>query len=204
MFVLLRWCGPQGVWLLTLRWLFALALGFGLAVVALRPGALAQSVQPEGIEVTGLAVARADQGLALDFSARIWPNHTVEDALQRGIAVYFVAEAAVYRPRWYWRDERVSRVSRNWRVSYQPLTNTWRVGSGGLSQTVASQSEALSLVSRISGWRITEPARLAADQRYYVEFSYRLDTSQLPRPMQLSVGGLNEWALEFERTMAVE
>ncbi len=202
MFVVLRWCGPQGVWLLTLKCL--LVLGFGLAVAALRPGALAQSVQPEGIEVTALSAARLDQGLSLDFSARIWPNRTVEDALQRGIAVYFVAEAAVYRPRWYWRDERVSRVSRNWRVSYQPLTNTWRVGSGGLSQTVASQSEALSLVSRISGWRITDAARRAADERYYVEFSYRLDTSQLPRPMQLSVGALNEWALEFERTMAVE
>jgi hypothetical protein len=202
MFVVLRRCGLQGVWLLTLKWMLLIMLG--LAAAAFRPGAWAQSAQAEGIEVTALAVARLDQGLSLDFSARIWPNHTVEDALQRGIAVYFVAEAAVYRPRWYWRDERVSRVSRNWRVSYQPLTNTWRVGSGGLSQTVASQSEALSLISRISGWRITDAARLAADERYYVEFSYRLDTSQLPRPMQLSVGALNEWALEFERTMAVE
>jgi Domain of unknown function (DUF4390) len=202
MFVVLRQCGPHGVWLLTLKWLLLIVIG--LAAVAFRPGARAQSAQPEGIEVTALSVARLDQGLSLDFSARIWPNRTVEDALQRGIAVYFVAEAAVYRPRWYWRDERVSRVSRNWRVSYQPLTNTWRVGSGGLSQTVASQSEALSLISRISGWRITEGGRLAADERYYVEFSYRLDTSQLPRPMQLSVGALNEWSLEFERTMAVE
>lgn len=199
-----RWAAP---WRKSLR-----ALTVSLIVITVILGlfagaagkARAQSATPEGVEVSNLSVARTDQGLTLDFAARIWPNRTVEDALQRGIPVYFIAEAVVYRPRWYWRDERVSRVSRSWRVSFQPLTSSWRVGSGGLSQTVGSQAEALALVSRFSGWKITDSGHLPVDQRFYVEFAYRLDTSQLPRPMQLSVGALNEWALEFERNLTVD
>lgn len=180
-------------------------LAAALLALAVVPGhAQAPAPLPEGIEVNHLEVQHGEGGLTLDFGAKVWPNRTVEDALQRGIAVYFVAEATVYRPRWYWRDERIARVSRSWRVSYQPLTSTWRVGYGGLSQTVSSQTEALGLASRIVGWKLADAQRLGPDEQYYVEFSYKLDTSQLPRPMQLNVGALNEWSLEFERTLRVE
>jgi hypothetical protein len=67
--------------------------------------------------------------------------------------MYFVAEATLLRNRWYWRDERVARVSRSWRLAYQPLTGTWRVGLGGLNQNHATLAEALAVVSRSGGWR---------------------------------------------------
>ena len=40
--------------------------------------------------------------------------------------------------------------------------------------------------------------------RYYVEFSFKLDTSQLPRPMQFGIGGQADWTLGVERTLRVE
>jgi hypothetical protein len=40
----------------------------------------------------------------LEFAARLELPRAVEDALQRGVPLYFVAEAQLLRSRWYWRD----------------------------------------------------------------------------------------------------
>jgi Domain of unknown function (DUF4390) len=176
-------------------------LGLALAVVLLlaMPPARAQ-----GIELASLQVGRNDGALVLDFNVRINLSRAVEDALQRGVPVYFVAQADLYRNRWYWRDDRMARVSRTWRLAYQPLTGSWRVGIGGLNQTFASQAEALSAMSRIANWRLADAAQIDPDSRHYVEFSFRLDTTQLPSPMQISLPGSADWALGVERTVRVE
>lgn len=177
-----------------------------LAMLAALGVALLLAVAPvraQGVELGALDLRRsADNGLTLDFSTRLTLSRAMEDALQRGVPLYFVAQATVFRGRWYWRDERVSRVTRNWRLAYQPLTGTWRVSLGVLGQSHASLGEALAVVSRVGGWRLAEPGALEAGERYYVEFSYRLDTAQLPRPMQFGAG--NDWALAVERTLTVE
>jgi hypothetical protein len=160
--------------------------------------------QAQGVEVLQLELSRAEGGLQLDFNLRPNLSRAVEDAMQRGIPLYFVAQAGVYRPRWYWRDERVARVSRNWRLSYQPLTGGWRVSLGELNQNVASAAEALALVSRAVRWRIAEADQIEAGERYYVEFSYRLDSSQLPRPMQLDLGAQSDWHLSLEKTLKLD
>lgn len=174
------------------RWLVA-ALLWLLASTA----ALAQ-----GVDLTSLELKRRDGALVLDFSARLTLPRAVEDALQRGVPMYFTAEAAVYRQRWYWRDERIDRVSRTWRLAYQPLTGTWRVGLGGLSQSHATLGEALAVLAAVGGWRLADAAALDPDARHYVEFSYQLDTAQLPRPMQIGIGG--DWSLGVQRTLQVE
>ena len=118
--------------------------------------------------------------------------------------MYFVADALVLRNRWYWRDERVARVSRSWRLAYQPLTTNWRVVIGAIGQTYATLPEALGAVSRLSGWRLAELAALDPDARHYVEFSFRLDTTQLPGPMQIGLTSQGDWTLRIERTLRLE
>lgn len=162
------------------------------------------SAQAQGIELAVLAAQRQDGELSLDFDARMSLPRSVEDALQRGLPVYFVAQAALYRSRWYWRDERVVRVQRSWRLAYQPLTSTWRVGFGGFNQNFPTLAEALSVVSRSSRWKLADVSQLDPDSRYYLEFSYRLDQSQLPSPMQIGVGGQAEWVLGVERTLRLD
>lgn len=156
-----------------------------------------------GIEVLALRLQCDDGGLTLDFSPRITLSRTVQDAVERGVPVYFLAQATLLRYRWYWRDERLGRTQRSWRLAYQPLTSTWRVGAGGLSQTFMSLPEALAAI-RLSGWKVAEAAQLEADQRYRVEFSFQLDTSQLPGPMQIGLTAQTDWALGLERLVAVE
>jgi hypothetical protein len=158
----------------------------------------------EAIDLMLLQMQRQDGELTLDFDVRLTLPRAVEDAMQRGVPVYFVAEATLYRSRWYWRDERVARVQRSWRVAYQPLTSTWRVGFGGFNQSFQTLAEAMAAASRSTRWKVAELAQLEADSRHYLEFSYRLDNTQLPSPMQLGLGGQADWVLGVERVLRLE
>ena len=87
-------------------------------------------VWAQNVELPTVRTSRGEGTLDLEFAVRLSLPRAVEDALHRGVPVYFVAEAQLLRNRWYWRDERVARVQRTWRVAYQPLTGNWRVGLG--------------------------------------------------------------------------
>ena len=174
-------------------------LGLGLAATSLPAWASAPA-----IELLTLRLQRADGALSLDFAARIHLSRAVEEALQRGVPVYFTAQAQLLRNRWYWRDERVARVQRTWRLAFQPLTSSWRVGFGGLNQTQATLEEALASLSRLNDWKIADLAQVDPDSRHYVEFSFRLDTSQLPGPMQFGLTTQADWTLGVERTLRLE
>lgn len=138
-------------------------------------------------------------GYALDFEL----SRQVEEALLKGVPIYFVARAEVFRTRWYWRDKRVGVAERNWRLAWQPLTRRYRLSQGSLSQNYDRLDDALAGVQRATRWKIADAAALEADTKQYVEFSFRLDTSQLPRPLQIGVGGQQDWNLAVERLAPV-
>jgi hypothetical protein len=128
----------------------------------------------------------------------------VDDALAKGIPMFFVAEAAIYRDRWYWYDKRVAFASRHMRLSYQPLTRRWRlqvssapIGNSGLvlGQMFDTREEALAAVQRISRWRVAEAADVDSDATHNVDFRFRLDVSQLPRPFQIGAVGQADWII---------
>lgn len=152
-------------------------------------------------ELSMLRLQLAGDELTLEFSVRLALSRAVEDALQRGVPVYFVAEAALWRRRWYWRDERIARVRRTWRLAFQPLTATWRVGLGGLTQSYATLPEALAALSSTGGWPVARLADIDPERRHYVSFSYRLDATRLPSPMQIGITGQSDWVLRVEREL---
>jgi hypothetical protein len=156
----------------------------------------------QGVDLGSLKLTRADGELALEYSARLTLSPSLEEALQRGVPMYFTAQATVWRSRWYWRDERMAKVARTWRVAYQPLTGSWRVSLGGLSQSYGSLSQALVPLSRVSGWKLIDLAQLEPGERHYLEFSFRLDNQQLPLPMQIDVGA--DYKLGIERILRVD
>jgi hypothetical protein len=176
-----------------------LGLGAGVLTGLALPGpALA------GVELTTLQVMRADGALTVEFAAQVSLPRAVEEALQRGVPIYFTAQATLWRNRWYWRDERIARVNRTWRLAYQPLTSSWRVGLGGLSQSYPTLAEAMTVVTRTAQWRLADGSQVDPDSRHYVEFFWRLDTSQLPSPMLIGLTGASDYALGVERTLRLD
>jgi hypothetical protein len=167
------------------------------------------AAQPVAAEVTQLQVERAEDGLLLSAAVRFDLPAVVDDALAKGIPMFFVAEASVLRERWYWYDKRVASAMRHMRLSYQPLTRRWRlqvssapIGTSGLvlGQSFDTREEAMAAVQRISRWRIAEPADVAPDTEHTIEFRFRLDVSQLPRPFQIGAVGQSEWNITAVRS----
>ena len=178
------------------HWLAALLLAAVL-------GLFARSAQADVIELSHLSTQRTEEGLELSFSTRFELTRVAEDAVMKGVPIYFVAEANVLRNRWYWRDARVARASRTWRLAWQPLTRQFKVSTGGLNQSYSTLSDALLSLRGASGWRIADNRELEDEGRFYLEFSYRLDTSQLPRPMQIGLGSPQGWGMSVERSFSL-
>ena len=175
-----------------------------LALLCLWLMLAAPAVQAQGVDVLDLKPRRDEAAVSLDYQLRVTLPHAVEDAALRGVPIYFSAEATLWRSRWYWRDERIARVQRDWRVSFQPLTSTWRVSQGGLGQSFSSLAEAMATITRSIGWRVADARDVDPDSRHSIAFSWRLDTSQLPRPMQIGLtglGGAGDWSVGVERNV---
>lgn len=151
-------------------------------------------------ELAAFAVQRNEDGVSIDYSVNFDLPRGAEEALNKAVPLYFVAEAEVFRDRWYWRDKRIASASRVWRIVYQPLTANYRVTFGGLSQSYPNRAEAFAVIRRGANWKVAEASQIEEGSRHYVEFSFRLDTSLLPRPMQIGIGTQPDWALSVERT----
>ncbi len=161
-------------------------------------------------ELSQLKVERGEDGVYLSAVVEFDLPPVVEDALTKGIPMFFVVEADLYQNRWYWMDRRVASATRTIRLSFQPLTRRWRVNiatglisaSSGLRATLNQNydtlPEALSAVQRLSRWKIADNADVSADVVHKLEFSFSMDLSQLPRPFQIGVAGQKDWTIAVQ------
>lgn len=154
--------------------------------------------------LNSLQLVRADEGLRLSYQARLELPRAADDALHKGVPLYFVAEAALTRGRWYWRDAQVARGQRQWRISYQPLSRQYRLSTGGLHQSFDTLAEALAPLARASGWPLELREELQPGAAYLLRFGLRLDTSQLPAPLQIGLGSGVSLSLERELPLSAE
>lgn len=190
---------PPGAMFARWQWLWTR----WFAAFLLLGSAACWSLLTQAPELSQFKMTRSDEGLLLDVAVRFDLPHPVEDALHKGVPLYFVADASLYHNRRYWRDRRVASASRTWRLSYQPLTRNYRVSFGGLSQSFDNLDDAVTTVSRIGRWKLAEPGQISDSEALYVEFSYKLDTGMLPRAMQIGIGGQPDWNLLIEKTQRV-
>jgi hypothetical protein len=165
--------------------------------------------------VAPLQLARSGGAVLLSTQLDFELPSVVKQALDKGIPIYFVMTAKLLRERWYWTNETLSTTQRHTRLSYHPLTRRWRIstvapepdapGQGlSLDQNFDTLPEALAALRRISGWRIAEDVELSVDAHYLVAFSFELDVSQLPRPLQLGTLGPSDWRLTMSRKQPFE
>lgn len=179
-----------------------------LAWLLLTAGLACAALPARAGEIPMLRLERSGDALLVSAQVRFELPAVVDEALQKGIPMFFVAEAMLLRDRWYWYDKEVASATRYMRLSYLPLTRRWRllvssspVGQAGLAlgQNFESRDEALAAIQRISGWKIADAGDVEIDARHQISLRFRLDTSQLPRPFQIGAVGQSEWNISAAR-----
>ncbi|HEX5338147.1 MAG TPA: DUF4390 domain-containing protein [Gallionella sp.] len=152
------------------------------------------TVYAEGITVNKAEVRLSEEGyqLAADFDINL--NYVVQQALSRGVPLYFVGEFSLTRSRWYWLDEQVFQGAQSIKLSYNVLTRQYRISRGALFQNFASLDEVLRILSRQSSAFIP-PQLLKKDGNYIAAVRLRLDTSQLPKLLQVNALTGKDWDL---------
>ncbi len=122
-------------------------------------------------------------------------NPTLEEALEKGIPLYFVLDFELTRGRWYWLDEKVAQTALVYRVSYNALTRQYRVASGLLTQTFNSLEEVERFIGRITSRPVASADALTKGAKYDAAVRLRLDVNQLPKPFQVNALASREWTL---------
>lgn len=167
----------------------ALLLAFALAASP------ALAAQPHGIEVSRATVLTADDNYLLEADIDVVLSAPLEDALHKGIPLYFLLEFELVRSRWYWFNDKAVVLQRQFRLSYNALTRQYRVGVGAFYQNFPTLKEALQFMSKVRRREDLEPGTLNKGAVYSAALRLRLDTSQLPRPFNLNTLGSREWNL---------
>ena len=170
----------------------AIALAAALALGAWLPAPVAQA-DTIPVKTAELRVEEGEVLLNADFELSL--NPTLEEALNRGIPLYFVLEVEIARPRWYWLDEKVLSTSTTWRVSYAPLSRQYRVSSGLMALSLASLEEVERLISRVTSRPVARASDFQRGARYEAAVRLRLDVAQLPKPFQVDALASREWQL---------
>jgi hypothetical protein len=171
-----------------------LFISFLLALLVLLspPTALAG----EGMDLIDANIEASEEGYRLASSFSVELSRTLEEALMRGVPLYFTLQVQVSRPRWYWFDEVAIKSTRTFRLSYNLLTERYRVSiDGNLHRNFSRLDDMLALLRRPGRWVIADSNALTRDAVYTVSVQFGLDISQLPKPIQVSAMSNNDWRL---------
>jgi len=149
----------------------------------------------EGITPVFAKVEAASDGYLLDaeFDIRFSPG--LEEAVNRGVALYFVVEFELSKARWYWFDEKPVQLSQTYKITYTPLLRQYRLSAGSAYQNFTRFEDIVSALSRVRGWPVADAGALRRQGEYQAAIRMRLDTTQLPKPFQLNAVASRDWNL---------
>ncbi|VVD90262.1 hypothetical protein PCA20602_01586 [Pandoraea capi] len=183
--------------------LLACLLPLLLSVFAL--GYAAPARAENDIQVREARLEPSDGGWTLDARFAFELNSSLEDAVNRGVSLYFTTDFELTRSRWYWFDEKVVNTSQSVRLWFQPLTRQYRVSSnngnsnsGGLQLGFGSLREALALVRNVSGWRVIDKGVVKPGTQYQASVRMRLDNALMPKPFQIDAVNNRDWNLSSD------
>ena len=159
---------------------------------------LARAAGADTIPVKSAELVAEDENVVLNAQFDVSFNPTLEEALQKGLTLYFVLEFELTRPRWYWLDEKVVEQSVQYRVTFSPLTRQYRLQRGLLATELGSLEEVEHLLSRVISRPVVPLDALTKGARYDAAVRLRLDVSQLPKPFQINALASREWSLQSE------
>jgi hypothetical protein len=154
------------------------------------------AVHAGSIEPKRAALTPGEDGYTLSAEFALDLGNRLEDAVARGVPLYFNLEFVLERSRKYWVNEHVTTRSLGYRLAYSSLTRQYRLTTGNLHQNFGSLEEALRVVGRIAALPVLEKDALKNGESYEAAVRLALDRSQLPKPFQ--VDAITDRALQVE------
>jgi hypothetical protein len=155
-------------------------------------------VSAETINIKNAVIRQSEEAYVVDAEFDFNLTPPLETALLRGTPLYFVYETELTRSRSYWFDDTLPTSPVVRRLSYVPLTSSYRVDAGGTVGGGASYvtlDEALRQIRSVRGRTLIEKKELRGGSRYDLAIRLRLDTTQLPKPLQVNTLVSREWTL---------
>lgn len=176
-----------------------LAARLRLALVALLLAMCAPfATFAEGIAVTNATVEQNEDGWQLNADFDVQFSQRLEEAVTRGVPLYFVVEFELSRPRWYWFDEKPVQVAQTYKITYTPLLRQYRLSVGNLYQNFTRFEEVKRVLARVRNWHVADKNAFSREGVYQANLRMRLDTGQLPKPFQLNAIASSDWAPSSE------
>ncbi|HTD04030.1 MAG TPA: DUF4390 domain-containing protein [Undibacterium sp.] len=151
-------------------------------------------------EVTSARIESSDEGYRIVASFSFELSHALEEAITRGIPMYFTTEVELTRPRWYWFDEKAINSSQTVKIGYNVWTRQYTsLTSGNLQQSFPTLEEAIGTVLRPSRWVVAEKAALTNGATYNAAVRLKLDINQVPKqPFLINALNNSDWRLSSD------
>lgn len=150
------------------------------------------------ISLRNVQLVPSEDGYSLAADANINFNTRLEEAVNKGVVLYFAADFELTRPRWYWFDEHVIRRSKTFQLSYHALTRQYRLSTGALHQGYATLEEALLVLSHLRHWQVLDKGEVKPGQTYLAALRLHLDLTQMPKTFQVSALANKDWNLSSD------
>lgn len=155
----------------------------------------------EGIVIKSAEVVLHENAYQLNASFDVSLGHVLEDALLRGVPLIFVTEFELEYPRWYFLNlwnKSIATYENAQKLSYNILTRQYRLSVGALHQNFANLDEALAVIGRTRNRSIGTREAIPLGEVYIAMVRLSLDTSQLPKPLQINALGSKDWNLSSD------
>lgn len=151
----------------------------------------------------------AELNWSVDADVAVTLNPVLIDAVNRGVPLHFVVDLEFLKNRWYWFDEKLALQSKTVRLGYHAVTQQYRVNPGNAHPTTyPSLEEALVAATQLKGWILNDAASAGFQahvkdlqknpDRYELRLRVRLDTAQLPKPLQMNALTNRNWNLSSD------
>ena len=159
----------------------------------------ADTAQAEGIRIKNVDLVAAGGGYEISVDSEITLNPTLEQALEKGIILYFVFKYSLVDVRWYWLDDEVVRGKYRVGLRYYALTRQYHLNHASFSQSFNTLSEALGVLGRLRNFPLTVKSELKQDADYIASLRIWLDLTRMPKPFQVEALGSSRWNLSSDK-----
>jgi hypothetical protein len=153
------------------------------------------------INVRSAELTMSQDGYYLDANFEIELGDTLEQALEKGVALNFVLEFDLIYERWYllnlW-NKTVADFEQRYRLTYNALTRQYRVAAGALTQNVDTLPEALSMLTQVRNRFVASRDDVEPGRVYTAALRLQLDKAQLPKAFQIDALGAKGWSLSSD------